>query len=224
MNDARRPRGRLLWRLGAGATPKLLDVRERLLSPSVDIFIDDESVASLPKPTRQNPWVTADISVPGAGTHTVALSRAPWGLVAEVFKDGMSLADGRSLEQARADAPPPMDAYARATGLAISGVSTSRLFPRWVALAAVLALLSLAGAMVLRTGVVGAELILVGSVLGTVVFIRTWLVFTAKVHARLLHDHHGSAARFAALVAVFLAVPLGLLLVTVLVASIFQPT
>jgi hypothetical protein len=199
-----RPWGRLVWRIEDGATRATLDVRPRLIR-TVDIFIDGRRVLAMPKPTRGRPWVTAVVSVPPVGDYTVALTRRGPDMHVEVFTGGHSLVDGRTLEAARAEAPAPMDLYARETDLNITSVASSRLFPAWVVAGAGFAVLTLVAGLALRVGVLAAALIAIGSVVGLVLFIRTWLVCIAKTHGRLLHNPRPPAVRLAILLAVIVA-------------------
>jgi hypothetical protein len=179
------------------------------------VFLDDQKVGDLDKPDRRHPWSTFEFEA-GAHRYTVALTPGVASLGVEVFCDGLSLVNGRTVVAAERDAPRPISGYESWTRVNVSGVSSSQLAPRWVRISGLSFVIMLAVSLgLLRSYPVGAIPFSVSSFGLFLLFLRTWLIATSRAHRYLLsRPELGDAQRMAALAAVFAGIPImgGLLL------------
>lgn len=213
--DTAPPGDRLLWRVGAGPRPQLLDIRPSFLGRHVAVFLDDQKIGDLDKPDRRHPWSTFEFEA-GAHRYTVALTLGVASFGVEVFCDGLSLVNGRTVVAAERDAPRPISGYASWTGVNISGVSSSQLAPRWVRISGFASVIMLAVSFgLLRSYPVGAVPFSVGGFGLLFMFLRTWIIATARTHRYLLsRPEMDDVRRLASLALVFAGIPIvsGLLL------------
>jgi hypothetical protein len=79
------------------------------MTGSVSVAVDGRVALRLPKPRFQDPWREARVAI-GSHTVVVALIHA-FVLQTDVFVDGQSLIDGRSIDEARAAAPASLRGY-----------------------------------------------------------------------------------------------------------------
>ena len=143
------------------------------------------------------------------GDHevTVALSGRALDVSTDVFQDGVSLIDGRSLDEARAAAPVAVGRFEGWTAGPVTGVSSTRLVPPLLVPVAIASLALMAiGVIVIGPGVLGAALLAVGMIGWFVpVLMRTWLVGVAKFRQYLVgRDDLAHEIRLGLLALVFL--------------------
>lgn len=202
--------GRLTWRIDTAGGSHILDVHPSPVSSIVSMTVDGRMVGRTGKPTMVEPWSSLTFTVDG---HEITVALTPGSLVmnVEVFRDGASLVDGRSLGEARSLAPRARSRYEQWTHTNITGVSSSAIAPPLVvalSLSAIAAIL--VALMLLRTGAVAGILIFVGGFVLQILFVRGWFIATARVH-RYLVGRHGLAdlVRLGLIAAAFVAIPVG---------------
>ena len=102
-----------------------------------------------------------------------------------------------------------MSDFERWTNLAITGVSSSRLGPRWaIFTAAACLVLNIVAAVAFRSGVFRGALVLVGLVGLMLLFLRTWAILTARTRRYLVsRSDLGDLTRMALLAATYVAIP-----------------
>ena len=101
-----------------------------------------------------------------------------------------------------------MGGFERWTNVAITGVSTSRLGPRWAVFTAAVCLVLIVVAMVaLRSGVFRGALVTVGLVGLLLLFCRTWFILTARTRRYLVaHPEWGDLTRLALFLGSYVAI------------------
>jgi hypothetical protein len=80
--------------------------------PWVAVEIDGRPMTRLRTPSRREPWRAATLHLDGV-TITVALIHAWIGMRTDVFVEGRSLSDGRTIAEVRAQGPIPVRGYER---------------------------------------------------------------------------------------------------------------
>lgn len=113
--------------------------------------------------------------------------------------------------------------FERWTNTNITGVSSSRLAPRWALLAGAMSIVAMVVPIAaLKSGPVAGGLFAIGAVVATVLFVSRWFVITAKVRRYLVaRDDLGDWTRMAILAAIYVLIPVGtgLLLLTVVAVA-----
>ena len=176
-----RPTGRLHWRLPGASTEHVLDVMPSLL-PRVRLVVDGRIVATMGKPSRSRPWVEREIEVDGRD-FTVVLSLDFPDPAADVFMNGASLIDGRTLADARRAAPIALKGFEAWTFPPVTGVAVSRIFPPWL----IALLLVMFGSLAIGGLVRPADPwpTAFGRFFGiaySLVVLRTWAILVARTH------------------------------------------
>jgi len=183
---------RLHWEVEAGGRRHPLDILPGL-GRSVAVEVDGRRVARLPKPTRQRPWQQTDVRVDGEEV-TVALVHHLAVMRTELFRNGVSVRDGRSIEAAAAAAPVPLTNYEAWLGEYYRprpsgpGSRWARAWPWIVALSLVVWFVAVAGAPVpagLRLPLAGV-LLVSGRIL--VFAVAWWMGLVAERAHRALLD------------------------------------
>jgi hypothetical protein len=183
----------------------------------VTVEVDGRKVARLAKPTdaRMSSMATFDLD---GSRFAVLLTVAHPVTHVDVFRDGVSLADGRPIEAARRSLPAPVPRFERWTNTNLTGVSSAAIAPAWVWVTAVVAMLVVIAGVVVARSVLLAMIgvwVLIG------VFVRAWLIVTARAHRYLRRRADlGDWTRLALLSGAFLAVPMvsAVILVTAVLA------
>jgi hypothetical protein len=173
------------WLLPADPNGHVLDVMHAMLGPA-RLVLDGRTVASIPKPTPVRPWVEHELAVDGQ-TITVALAYEPPVFAVDVFRDSRSLFDGRSLDVARAEAPPGVTRFEHWTNLGVSGIAELPVAPPWLTVLLLVALFLLTvAAIVVREGLLAGALAAAGLVILDLVLLRTWFIGIARTRLALI--------------------------------------
>jgi len=208
---------RLLWHVETAIGTRLVDVLPSAVGGSVTVNVDGRTVVRLDKPTDAQTSSIATFDLDGSRID-VLLSVAHPVMHVELFRDWVSLADGRTLDAARRSVPAPVPRFERWTNTGLTGVSTAPIAPGWVLATIMVAILAvIAGVAVARS----APLAMIGMWVLIAVFLRAWLILTARVHRYLrTRSDLGDWTRLALLSGAFLAVPMvtGAILVGALLA------
>jgi hypothetical protein len=207
--DATVARERLHWLIPTGGRGHELDLLPGVIGRSVRVVLDGLTVARLTRPSQQHPWREMEVTI-GGQTVVVALTWHFPVMRTDVFADGRSLLDGRTIEAARQAAPPPRSDYeVRLGGLYRAGVPATR--PLITPLMAVLGLASIVALIVLivREPVVDgplAGLLAAVAVLSlTMIWFRSWAVIADRAHAWLMaRPELGDPARLLAFFGAFI--------------------
>jgi hypothetical protein len=180
-NVTARPTGRLHWRLPGSPTEHVLDVMPSLL-PRVRLVVDGRIVATVGKPSRSRPWVEREIEVDGRD-FTVVLSLDFPDFAADVFMNGASLMDGRTLADARRAAPKAVTGFEAWTYPPVSDVARIRLAPAWFVAMVLVALATLTAAGLVRPAEpLRTPLVALLTSVYVIVFVRTWAILIARTH------------------------------------------
>jgi len=180
------------------------------------VAVDGSVVARVPKPTRQDPWREAALSVDGE-TFVVSLIWAFPVMQTDLFADGRSLIDGRPILDVREDAPPALGFYETCVGGYYHYTVPERrqLVDRRVAIVAMSALVIFILLVGWRprptTGVIPVGILFVGLVAGMglmLVWLRTFAVVLERTHVYLLgHPSLGERGRVLRFLAMLVAYP-----------------
>jgi hypothetical protein len=101
---------RLRWTIEAGGATHGLDLIPAAAIRSVDVQADGRTIGRIPKPTSQRPLREAVFAIDGEPVLVVLTWHVPV-MLTDVFVRGRSVRDGRTIDAARADAPPPLTNY-----------------------------------------------------------------------------------------------------------------
>lgn len=214
-----RATSRLDWSITPNQEVHRLEVRPSTIGGHVSIYLDGKHVLQIRKPSKQHPWSEGSLSI--EGTDITVLLRLVFPAVdVDVFVNGVSARDGRSITAVRRLDPLPMSRYEAWINIKTApGVSPTEFAPSWFRLAFALCIVTIAsGLIVLRTvgidGLPPGFLAVVVASLGVVgiglLAIRTWLVATERVHRYLLqHPELGDLRRLMILAATFVGLPVG---------------
>ena len=196
---------RLLWHVETVTGVHLVDILPSALGGSVAVELDGRKVAGLAKPTDARTSSMATFDLDGSRL-AVLLTVAHPVMHVEVFRDGVSLADGRTIEAARRSVPAPVPRFERWTDTGLTGVSSAAIAPAWVwATIVVAVLVMIAGVAVARSVV----LAMIGVWVLIGIFVRGWMIVTARAHRYLrARADLGDWTRLALLSGAFLAVPI----------------
>ena len=213
-----RPTGRLHWRLPGASSEHVLDVTPSLLG-RVRLIVDGSIVATVRKPSRSLPWVEREIELDGR-EFTVVLSHDPPDLTTDVFMDGVSLIDGRTLADARRAAPLALKGFDAWTFPPITGVAVSRIAPPWL----IAVLLVMFGSLAIGGLVRPADPwpTIFGRFFGiasSLVVLRTWAILVARTH-RWLETRSDLAALTKLALFVGAMVVIGLILSVAAIAAL----
>ena len=112
--------------------------------------------------------------------------------------------------------------FERWTNTNITGVSSSRLAPRWALSAGAISIGAMVVAIaVLRSGVAAAVLFTIGAVVAMVLFVSRWFVITAKARRYLVtRGDLGDWTRIAILAAIYVLIPVGTGLLLVAIVAV----
>jgi hypothetical protein len=182
--------------------------------------LDDIAVLDLRKPTPQHPWQFGRLQVDGE-TLGIALTWNIAGMHTDLFRNGLSIVDGRSLDEARASAPAPVTGYQLWFRGPLTGVSSSRLIPPGLRFAVECAIAGvLATGLLHLPNLVAAAVLAASLVILMVAYLWVWAVVTARANQYLLgHEELGDARRVVAIGAVFLGYPVVTLVVIALAVA-----
>ena len=196
---------RLLWHVETSTGVHLVDILPSAFGGSVAVELDGRKVAGLAKPTDARTSSMATFDLDGSSL-AVLLTVAHPVMHVEVFRDGVSLADGRTMEAARRSVPAPVPRFERWTDTNLTGVSSAAIAPAWLwATTAVAILVVIAGVAAARSVVVA----MIGGWVLIGIFVRGWLIVTARAHRYLRgRADLGDWTRLALLSGAFLAVPI----------------
>jgi hypothetical protein len=180
---------RLHWTLDIDGKSHILDLLPGVLG-TVAIEVDGRHVGEVRKPAPQRPWVEATVEIDGEPVIVAVRWHRPV-IHTDLFVDGRSVRDGRTIEAARVAAPKPASNYETWIG----GLYRYRIpgrpavMTRWMAVAGVISLLALAVIfiwMVRPSGVVVGAVALVAMVVLFFVWFASWTALTTRVHLALL--------------------------------------
>jgi len=104
-------RERLRWSFELGGASHELDLLVDLAPSTVTVVVDGRVLTKVDKPTPERPWIEQTLDV--AGETAVLAVTSGEAIQSDLFVRGVSLIDGRSLDDARAAAPTPVRGYAR---------------------------------------------------------------------------------------------------------------
>ena len=172
---------RRLWHVETTTGVHLVDILPSALGGSVAVELDGRKVARLAKPTDARTSSMATFDLDGSRL-TVLLTVAHPVMHVEVFRDGVSLADGRTIEAARRSVPAPVPRFERWTDTGLTGVSSAAIAPAWVWATIVVAILVVIAGVAVARSVVLAMIgvwVLIG------IFVRGWMIVTARAHRYL---------------------------------------
>jgi hypothetical protein len=211
--------------VATGTATHALDITPRFRGRAA-IAVDGRQVAVSPAPSPRRPWVETALALDGSRVTVVLGGRPPW-LETDVFVDGASLLDGRTLEEARAGAPPSISRFEDWTGGPISGISTTRLrSPPVIAVAIASFALMAIGLLVFQRGAIAASLAGLGMVGWGLLVAWTYVVGIGRARAWLIpRSNVSDVVRFGILglvVTVGWFATLALFVVPVLVLSLFR--
>lgn len=176
-----RPTGRLHWRLPGASSEHVLDVTPSLLG-RVRLIVDGRIVATVPKPSRSLTWVEREIEMDGR-EFIVVLSHDPPDLTTDVFMEGVSLIDGRTLAEAHRAAPRALKGFEAWTFSPVTGVAVSRIAPPWlIALLLVMFGLLTVGSLVRPADPWPTVFGRVFGIAYSLGVLRTWAILTARTH------------------------------------------
>lgn len=198
----------LHWSIATDRGAHTLDIVPAFVGRGASIEVDGVGVLRIPKPSVQRPWSEGEILVDGAGI-IIALIWHDLVMHTDVFQDGVSLVDGRSVSQAREAPPAPIAGYERwfRTNFTLTRGS---LTPRWTAalmLSGFVALVVIA--LSHASGTIAGSIALIGCWAMIIAWVWYWLAFTVTVHRRLLRrPRDGDFMRAGILASSFLAFPL----------------
>ena len=186
------PAERLRWSVEAGGTTHGVDLIPAAFVRSVAVQADGRTIGRIPKPTPQRPWREATFSIAGEPIRVALTWHFPV-MLTDVFVRGRSVRDGRTIDEARADAPAPLTNYEVWFGAMVatpffgSRPRPPRAWPALVLGCAVIWLVGLAAspfAPAVRP-LVAATLVLTGALL-TLAFAWSILAISQRVHVALL--------------------------------------
>jgi hypothetical protein len=101
---------RLRWSIDVGGATHGLDLIPAAAIRSVAVEADGRTIGRIPKPTPQRPLREAVFSIDGQPVLVALTWHFPV-MLTDVFVRGRSVRDGRSIDAARAAAPPPLTNY-----------------------------------------------------------------------------------------------------------------
>ena len=101
---------RLRWNVEAGGAAHGLDLIPAAIARTVSVEVDGRTIGRIPKPTPQRPWREATFLIDGQPIEVALAWHFPV-MQTDVFIDGRSIRDGRSIDAARAEAPRALTNY-----------------------------------------------------------------------------------------------------------------
>jgi hypothetical protein len=156
---------------------------------SVQVVLDGQVVGSMPKPTPVRPWIEHRLELEGH-EYTVTLSADPAAFGVEVFRDGESLLDGRSLRVARQEAPLGVTRFEAWTTdlVTVPWVADSRVAPGWLVALVILAFAAISAGFILLQGGLAAAILGGPGILAMMfVMLRTWAIAIARTRRALVN-------------------------------------
>ncbi len=125
-------RDKLHWSLTLDGQPHTLELLPGAFGSSVRITVDGNRRGSVRKPTRSEPWRLVPLDVAGTRIE-VALTWALAAMESEVFVEGRSVIDGRSVGDAQRNAPDAISRYEDIVGawFRYDRPTPEPLFERW---------------------------------------------------------------------------------------------
>jgi hypothetical protein len=156
---------------------------------SVQVVLDGQVVGSMPKPTPVRPWIEHRLDLEGH-EYTVTLSADAVAFGVEVFRDGESLLDGRSLAVARQEAPLGVTRFEAWTTdlVAVPWVAESRVAPGWLVALVILATVAISAGFILLQGGLAAAILGGPGILALMfVMLRTWAIAMARTRRALVN-------------------------------------
>ena len=183
---------RLGWSIDVGGATHGIDLIPAAAARSVAVQADGRTIGRIPKPTPQRPWREATFSIAGEPIRVALTWHVPV-MLTDVFLRGRSVRDGRTIDQARADAPAPLTNYEVWVGAMVatpffgSRPRPPRAWPALVLGCAVIWLVGLAAspfAPAVRL-LVAATLLITGALL-TLAFAWSILAFSQRILVALL--------------------------------------
>jgi hypothetical protein len=200
---------RLQWTVQTDAGRHRIDLLPGLFGRNVTVRLDDRRVARIRMPTPQHPLRESTIRVDDEPI-TIVLTHGPLVPSTDVFRGGRSLLDGRSLEDARASAPPPVRDYDVYYGF-WQADATSPIVSPWRAVAAMGALAILLALVSIRprvSGPLAGAIVLLCLVTLVLVWLGTWFRVVSRAQSRLVgRDDLGDGVRTSRFWAVFVGFP-----------------
>ena len=199
---------RIHWEIPGAGGDHVLDVLPAVVGSRVHVRLDGVVALDLRKPTPQSPWQYGELQVDDEIVG-LALIWNVAGMHTDLFRNGSSNVDGRSIDEARASAPTPMTGYQLWFHGSITGVSSSRVMPPGLRVAVGCAIAGILAAGLLRfPNLVEATVLEVSFVIMMVAYLWGWAVVTARANRHLLgHPEFGDVRRVVAIGAVFLGFP-----------------
>ena len=221
-------RERLHWTFEIDGDRHTIDLLPTLLTGSVNVDLDGRRVTRLSKPRPQDPWRERALVVGGRAVLVAVI----WAAVmqTDVFIDGRSVLDGRSIDERRRDAPEAVHGYELWFGRFVGGgvLPTTLEVAYLAAIAGVFGLITVAALWV--RGVEPPRVALGGILYAAALFlilmgVQLWFGLTGEVNRRLLaRPDLGDARRVALISIAFIGLPVALLLaVGIVVAAIGRP-
>ena len=219
-------RERLHWSFELGGASHELDLLADLAPSTVTVVVDGRVLTEVDKPTPERPWVEQTLDV--AGETAVLAVTSGEAIQSDLFVRGVSLIDGRSLDDARASAPTPVRGYAQWFG--DFGVCKRR--PSRGDLAGEIIVLVVGG--VILTALLWAQghpldralggAVIVGAILvAWQAAVIAWIQGVAWVNSRLLRRRELSdALRLLMLAGSFVAIPAATILAIVIVLTVVR--
>ena len=205
-------RERLHWTVELGGVGHVIDLIPAVTLRTVAIEVDGRTIGHVEKATPQRPWRETALEIDGTPVVFAAIWNRPV-MHTDVFVDGRSLRDRRTIEIARASAPEPETNYeVWIGGLFRRTVPGRRSFlPRWMAAMAAVSLVALVLLFVWMarpSGVVAAAVVVVAMVVLFLIWFRSWAIVIERVHLALLdRPDLDDRRRLAWFFAAFLAYP-----------------
>ncbi len=204
---------RLHWTFEVGGRAHVLDILPAAVIRSVALELDGQPVRHVPKPTSQHPWRETTIEADGTSAVVALIWHRPV-MRTDLFVEGRSMVDGRSLEAARATAPRALTAYEAWVGDFYGGERppSRPLLPRPMAALLLVALLAVLAPFVVTSrpsGIPAAVVVLVASVSIFILWLRSWMVVLERAHTYLLRRADlGDGRRFLGFFAVLVGYPI----------------
>ncbi len=106
------PTHRLLWTVLVDGIAHRLTLVPSFVRPWVAVEIDGRPVTRVRTPNGRAPWREAAVDIDGVRI-TIALIHAWIGMRTDVFVEGRSLTDGRTIQEVRSQGPVPVRGYER---------------------------------------------------------------------------------------------------------------
>lgn len=175
----------LHWTIDTPRGPRSLDLIPAVVGSTVSVEVDGRTVSRLPKPSARHPWTQVGISVDGTPLD-IGLTVREFAMWTDVFRDGRSLRDRRTLDAAIGAAPQPVSGYESWFGVPFTLTKGSPRLRVAVALVAVGASTVLLLAAARATGAVAAAAFLVAVAAILLGWVWSWLAATVTAHRFLL--------------------------------------